>query len=177
MTSAVLAVIAEPDLAPPDRARIDRLRRRFDPRYRTLPTHLTLVFPQAGLSVADARRMLRSVLGRAPGTVQGRLAGAETIRTPGPHGWFVVLPVASGAAALARLHARLSQGPFHGNRRGPTPYRPHVTVAAGLTAAAAQRARRLAAGPGMPFRIRSAALVRWDGARLETLARCRLGGR
>jgi hypothetical protein len=139
-----------------------------------VPAHVTLVFPTAAAEDA-ARARLAAAVPLVPGTIHGRLAGAETIRTPGPRGWHVVRRIAAGAPSLARLHARLSQPPFHGNRRGPGPYRPHLTVAAGLTAAAALRVRRLARGPALPFRVGCVSLVRWDGVRLETLARRRLG--
>ena len=175
MMPPALAVIADPEMAPAARTRVDRLRRRFDPRHRAVPPHLTLVFPKGGADRDEARRHLEATLRRVPGAIRARLSVAETIRTPGPRGWYVVLRVGSGGPALARLHARLSQGPFHGNRRGPAPYRPHLTVAAGLTAGAAWRVRRLASGPALPIRVHSAALVAWDGTRLETLLQCSFG--
>ena len=168
--ASFLAVIAEPDMRRPDRTWIDRLRRRFDPRHGAVPAHVTLVFPTIAAE-APARARLVAALRLVPGAIRGALAEAETIRTPGPRGWYVVRRVGTGGPALARLHARLSQGPFRGHRRGIGPYRPHLTVAAGLTARAALRVQRLADGPPVPFHIRAASLVRWDGIRLTTLAR------
>src|SRR5690606_19205934 len=100
-----------------DRVGIDRLRRRFDPRHGAVPAHVTLVFPTRAAE-APARARLAAALRLVPGAIRGTLAHAQTIRTPGPRGWYVVRRVGAGGPALARLHAGLSQGPFRGNRRG-----------------------------------------------------------
>ncbi len=169
---ASIAVIAEPLGTPAALAAIDRLRRRFDPRHGVVPAHVTLVFPVAADPDAAARALAAVA---ASGAVAGRLGRAETIRT-GRRSWYVVLPVTTGAGRVARLHHRLSQGPFAGNRRGTAPYRPHLTVAAALDAAQARRARRLALPlAGIRLMLPDLALVAWDGRRLEERARRRLG--
>ncbi|BBK40784.1 hypothetical protein STVA_08040 [Allostella vacuolata] len=172
----MLAVIALPALAAGDRRRIDRLRRRFDPRHAAVPAHVTLAFPKAAVDRAAARQRVARAAAATPGIVRGRLGRAETIRTPGPRGWFVVLPVTAGAPALARLHHRLSRPPLDGNRRGAGPYRPHLTVAARLDRAAAGRVRRMAQGwPAIPLSVGAIRLAAWDGRTLETVDGRRLG--
>ncbi|MCC7274543.1 MAG: 2'-5' RNA ligase family protein [Alphaproteobacteria bacterium] len=170
-----LAVIAEPLLSQAHARRIAAVRRRCDPRFATVPPHVTLVFPIAVADPAAARATVAGIAGCA-GAVTARFAGATRLRTAGPRGWLVMLRVDGGAGALARLHHRLAIGPFRGNRRGTAPYRPHLTAAAGLTAPVATRlARRLGRWPAMPCRFAALGLVSWDGRRLERLATVRLG--
>lgn len=167
MGRTLLAVIARPRGRRADLTAIDRLRRRFDPRYGTVPAHVTLVFPNAADPAAGQRRMLAAG-GSGIAATFGR---PETIRT-GRRGWYVVLPLTAGAGAVARLHHALSRPPFADNRHGPRPYRPHVTVAAGLDVTGARRARQLAHPlAGRRLHLTELELVAWDGRRLETLAR------
>ncbi|BBK35803.1 hypothetical protein STAQ_08810 [Allostella sp. ATCC 35155] len=172
MASERLAVLARPHGRADALRAIDRVRRRFDPRHGAVPAHVTLVFPTAAPR-ADARRhVLGAVLG---GAVRCRLGAAELLRT-GPRGWYVLLPVDQGAAAVARLHHALSRPPLAGNRLGTAPFRPHLTVAAGLDLASARRVRRLARpSRGAVLTLTEIELVAWDGRRLRHLAQRALG--
>ncbi|BBK29958.1 hypothetical protein STHU_05920 [Allostella humosa] len=172
----MLAVIGRPVVRGLAGRRIERLRARFDPRARIVPTHVTVAFPKAGVAMDAGLARLRQAASATPGAIRGTLGHAHALRTPGPRGWYVLMPLAAGGRRLARLHHRLSRPPLDGNRRGTAPYHPHVTVAAGLDAAGARRVRRLAAGlAGTPLTIDALSLVAWDGRRLDVRATVRLG--
>lgn len=168
MASERLAVLARPHGRADALRAIDRLRRRFDPRHGAVPAHVTLIFPTAAARADAGRRLLRAALG---GAVRCRLGAPELLCT-GPRGWYVLLPVAQGAAAVARLHHVLSRPPFDSNRLGTAPFRPHMTIGAGLDRETAHRARR-SARPlrGAVLRLAEIELVAWDGRRLVTFAR------
>jgi len=168
VASERLAVLVRPHGCAGALRTIERLRRRFDPRHGVVPAHITLVFPTAAPRVDAGQRLLGAALG---GAVRGRLGAAALLRT-GPRGWYVLLPVAQGAAAVARLHHALSHPPFAGNRLGTAPFRPHITIAAGLDRETAHRARRWAQPlRGAVLSLTAIELVAWDGRRLVAVAR------
>ncbi|MGE0717909.1 MAG: 2'-5' RNA ligase family protein [Alphaproteobacteria bacterium] len=172
----MLAVIAVPALGRGDAARIAAIRRRHDPRFGALPPHVTLAFPKAVEAPAAAGALVDAVAASGA-AVAATLRGADVHRLPGRAGWLVMLAVGAGAGAVGRLHHRLDRGPLAGNRRGRLPYRPHLTVAAGLTAPAAARlAARVRRWVPIRCRLTALQLVAWDGRRLETVGSFRLGG-
>lgn len=168
-TSERLAVIAAPGFRTPDRAWIDAIRRRYDPLHASVPPHVTLVFPFAGLTIEALTLHVRGAIsGLQPITAVFRRL--ETFDDPLSGDSFLFLVPQEGGAALIELHDRLNVGSLAAFLQPDIPYAPHVTVgrlADAATAAAAMRE----CGPGgveIIASIETLRLARLSGKAIET---------
>lgn len=126
-----LFTLAYPQLAGPDAARIEALRRDHDPHASLVAAHFTLVFGATRVGEADYLAHVAAVAraGR-PLRFACRYAmlGADDAGGGGrAYAWLVP---DEGASALARLHDALYRGPLARSLRLDIPFVPHVTLAA-----------------------------------------------
>ncbi len=117
-------------------ARVEALRRRFDPLAQVIAAHVTLVFPfvdDLGPSQLQAH-IRQAVEHRPPFEVGFGQIEAE--------GEYLLLSATGGRDALIELHERLYRGPLAIHHARGHLYRPHITI--GRIAAEAERASALA---------------------------------
>ncbi len=135
-----LYTVAFPQLAPADRAWLEKLRSRHDPAAsRTIAAHVTLVFAWQELAEARYRDHLARVAGgTAP--ISFCLRYAMLGPDAGGERAHVFLVPEEGFSAVSRLHDRLYAGPLAPALRLDLPFVPHVTVA---TTPDRQQAKRL----------------------------------
>ena len=106
-----------------DMTAVELLRVRFDPLARSIPAHITLIFPfESALMSAQLRAHMESVTACVPPFKIG-LAGIT-----GSEGVYLFLNVGSGTKSIIDLHDRLYAGPLHPHLSTDQAYVPHVTV-------------------------------------------------
>jgi 2'-5' RNA ligase len=113
---AIVLFLPEPD-------EVIALRRQFDPLFRSLRAHVTLVFPfQSDLSSEALRRHVEQAVCDV-GPIAVRLADVT-----GADAQYLFLNVKRGYDALVELHDRLYRGPLEVYLSHEFSYMPHVTV-------------------------------------------------
>ena len=176
-----LLVLAYPELAPDDRAWIERVRAEHDPRHAVVAAHFTIVFPTTSLlttsllAEAFVAEVARQAEGCAP--IPFVLRSALPFKDVTGEGADVFLVPDEGFGALVRLHDRLYAGALALALRLDIPSIPHITVG---RAADPRDCKRLAdALNARPFAIRGtiAALdvVAREEHAVRTIARLPLG--
>ncbi len=171
-----LLVLAYPELAPDDRAWIERVRAEHDPRHAVVAAHFTIVFPTTSLlAEAFVAEVARQAEGCAP--IPFVLRSALPFKDVTGEGADIFLVPDEGFGALVRLHDRLYAGALAPVLRLDIPSIPHITVG---RAADPRACKRLAdALNARPFAIRGtiAALdvVAREEHAVRTIARLPLG--
>jgi 2'-5' RNA ligase len=120
-------VIAEPDLAPQDRRRIDAVRAQHDPQQALIGPHFTLVFPVSGLSAAQIKDHVVAVAESNPAIAFRFDAAVAFHDRLSPYSYTFLVPE-TGSAELVALHDRLYEGPLRRHLNWDIPFSPHVTV-------------------------------------------------
>jgi 2'-5' RNA ligase len=165
----MLYVVAWPDLAEADDTALRRLRAQYHSREAELiGPHFTLVFGAALPEEARLRSALAGLAGRKPfWFVLERLVRHDM--TPPSRAAYLYAVPADGAAELAQLHDELN--PVAGSEA----FEPHITLGL-FDRAAAEQVARIVERQHLPMhgRVEELALLRRDGAALETLASVRL---
>ena len=165
----MLYVVAWPDLAEADDTALRRLRAQYHSREAELiGPHFTLVFGAALPEEARLRAALAGLAGRKPfWFVLERLVRHDM--TPPSRAAYLYAVPADGAAELAQLHDELN--PVAGSEA----FEPHITLGL-FDRAAAEQVARIVERQHLPMhgRVEELALLRRDGAALETLASVRL---
>ena len=165
----MLYVVAWPVLAEADDTALRRLRAQYHPREAELiGPHFTLVFGAALPEEARLRSALAGLAGRKPfWFVLERLVRHDM--TPPSRAAYLYAAPADGAAELAQLHDELN--PVAGSEA----FEPHITLGL-FDRAAAEQVARIVERQHLPMhgRVEELALLRRDGAALETLASVRL---
>ena len=166
----MLFVVAWPILAEADDTALRRLRAQYHPREAELiGPHFTLVFGAAATEEARLRAALGDLAGRRPfWFVLERLVRHDM--TPPSRAAYLYAVPADGAAELSGLHDALNPA------SGAEPFEPHITLGLFDRSADAEQVARIVERRHLPMhgRIEELALLRRDGAALETLASCRL---
>ena len=169
----MLYVVAWPVLAEADETALVRLRAQYHPEEAGLiGPHFTLVFG-AGPERTDA---LRDLLKTAAAARRPFWFMLERLRheavTPASRAAYLFAELADGAAELVDLYEALNSGPDEWD------FDPHITVGLFPSAVEAERIARIVERQHLPMRgrVEELALLRRDGARLETLATFRLSG-
>ena len=167
----MLYVVAWPVLAEADDTALRRLRAQYHPREADLiGPHFTLVFGAAASAEAKLRDALDGLAGRRPfWFVLDRLVRHDM--TPPSRAAYLYAVPADGGAELTSLYDALNPAP------GGEPFEPHITLGLFDRAADAEQVARIVERQHLPMhgRIEELALLRRDGAKLETLASHRLG--
>jgi 2'-5' RNA ligase len=131
-------------------AEIEPIRHRFDPLARSLPPHVTLVFPfESELTTQDVRNHIELAtqgVGPFALTLEG-VIGSERE--------YLVLNVKRGSDSIVELHERLYSGRLQAHLSLTHTYVPHVTVGRLRSEAAFEAA--LAAVAQIHTRIETAA--------------------
>ena len=165
----MLYVVAWPVLAEADDTALRRLRAQYHPREAELiGPHFTLVFAADMSQEARLRAALAGLAGRKPfWFVLERLVRHDM--TPPSRAAYLYAVPADGAAELAQLHDELN--PVAGSEA----FEPHITLGL-FDRAAAEQVARIVERQHLPMhgRVEELALLRRDGAALETLASVRL---
>ena len=166
----MLYVVAWPVLAEADDTTLRRLREQYHPREAGLiGPHFTLVFGAALAREAELQAALDSLSARRPfWFVLERLVRHDL--TPPSRAAYLHAVPADGSAELPALYDCLNPAP------GGEPFEPHVTVGLFGRAAEAEQVARIVERQHLPMhgRVEELALLRRDGATLETLSRVRL---
>jgi 2'-5' RNA ligase len=166
----MLYVVAWPVLAEADDTALRRLRAQYHPREAELiGPHFTLVFEADLPEEARLRAALAGLAGRRPfWFVLERLVRHDM--TPPSRAAYLYAVPADGAAELAHLHDELN--PVAGSEA----FEPHITLGLFDRAAAAEQVARIVERQHLPMhgRVEELALLRRDGAALETVASVRL---
>ena len=167
----MLYVVAWPVLAEADDTALRRLRAQYHPREADLiGPHFTLVFGAAASLEAKLHDALDELAGRRPfWFVLDRLVRHDM--TPPSRAAYLHAVPADGGAELTGLHEELNP------TAGGESFEPHITLGLFGRAADAERVARIVERQHLPMhgRIEELALLRRDGAKLETLASHRLG--
>ncbi len=171
-----LLVLAYPELAPPDRAWIERIRAEHDPRHAVVAAHFTIVFPITDLAPdALVDEVTRQAAACAP--ISFVLRSALPFKDVTGEGADVFLVPDEGFVALVRLHDRLYAGALAPRLRLDIPSLPHITVGRAADPRACKRlADALNARPfAIPGRIAALDVVMHDDQALHNIARLPLG--
>jgi 2'-5' RNA ligase len=163
----VLYVVAWPVLAEGDDTALRRLRAQYHPGEAGLiGPHFTLVFGVAAEREAGLRAALESVDRRPFWFMIERIARVDLHLFAEPF---------DGAAELTELFEILN--PMSEQGPGAEPFQPHITLGLFRHAAEAEQVARIVERQHLPMRgrIEELALLRRDGATLETLATYHLG--
>ena len=166
----MLHVVAWPVLAEADDTALRRLRAQYHPREAELiGPHFTLVFGAALPEEARLRSALAGLAGRKPFWFVLERLVRHDMTPPSRAAWLYAVP-ADGAAELAQLHDALN--PVAESEA----FEPHITLGLFDRAAAAEQVARIVERQHLPMhgRVEELALLRRDGAALETLASVRL---
>ena len=144
-----VAVVAYPQLAPPDQAWIDATRTAHDPRAAWIRAHVTLVFP---CDATDIDAHVASVV-RDSAPIELVLRELRAVRDAyAGRGGHVFLVPDEGADAITALHDRLYTGPLAPHLRADLPFVPHMTVAADADFDACERIAARLRGEIQPIR-------------------------
>ena len=166
----MLYVVAWPVLAEADDTALRRLRAQYHPSEADLiGPHFTLVFGAAASQEAKLHDALDRLAGRRPfWFVLDRLVRHDM--TPPSRAAYLYAVPADGGAELTSLYDALNPAP------GGEPFEPHITLGLFDRAAAAEQVARIVERRHLPIhgRVEELALLRRDGAALETLASVRL---
>ena len=160
----MLYVVAWPLLAEADDTALRRLRAQYHPTEADLiGPHFTLVFGAKSDREAGLRAALNSLRRRPFWFMIDRI---------GRHELYLYAEPSGGAAEFVELYDALN--PVSGRQ----PFRPHTTLGLFGTAAEAERVARIVERQHLPIRgrIEELALLRRDGAELDTLATVPLRG-
>jgi 2'-5' RNA ligase len=166
----MLYVVAWPVLAEADDTALRRLRAQYHPREADLiGPHFTLVFGAAASQEAMLHDALDGVASRRPfWFVLDRLVRHDM--TPPSRAAYLYAVPADGGAELTSLYDELNP------TSDGAPFEPHITLGLFDRAAAAEQVARIVERQHLPIhgRVEELALLRRDGAALETLASVRL---
>ncbi len=167
----MLYVVAWPVLAEADDTALRRLRAQYHPREADLiGPHFTLVFGAPLARETELRASVAGLAGMRPfWFVLDRLVRHDL--TPPSRAAYLYAVPAEGSAELTTLYDGLNPSP------GDEPFEPHVTVGLFDRAAEAEQVARIVERQHLPMhgRVEELALLRHDGATLETLATYHLG--
>jgi len=167
----MLYVVAWPVLAEADDTALRRLRAQYHPREADLiGPHFTLVFGAALAREAELRASVASLAGMRPFWFVLERLVRHGLTPPSRAAYLYAVP-ADGSAELTTLYDGLNPPP------GDEPFEPHVTVGLFDRAAEAEQVARIVERQHLPMhgRVEELALLRRDGATLETLATYHLG--
>jgi len=159
----VLYIVARPLLAEADDTALRRLRAQYHPGEADLiGPHFTLVF---GATV-DREVELRSAVGAIT-----RRPFWFMIDRIARHDLYLFAEPSDGSAELHELYEALNPVP------GGQPFEPHITLGLFDSAMQAEQVARIVERQHLPIRgrVEELALVRREGARLETLETVQLG--
>lgn len=166
----MLHVVAWPVLAEADDTALRRLRVQYHPREADLiGPHFTLVFGAAAPEEARLRSSLAGLAGRRPfWFLLDRLVRHDM--TPPSRAAYLYAVPADGAAELSGLHDELNP------MAGSEPFDAHITLGLFDRAADAEQVARIVERQHLPMhgRVEELALLRREGAGLETLLTVRL---
>jgi len=168
----MLYVVAWPLLAEADDTALRRLRAQYHPREADLiGPHFTLVFGAAVAEEARLRASLDGLVRRRPfWFMLDRLVRRDF--TPPSRAAYLYAVPADGSAELTELYDAFNPVP------GSEPFEPHVTLGLFERAAEAEQVARIVERQHLPMhgRVEELALLRRDGAKLETLVNVHLTG-
>lgn len=166
----MLYVVAWPVLAEADDTALRRLRTQYHPGEADLiGPHFTLVFGAAVTEEARLRAALQALADRRPfWFVLERLARHDFV-PPSRAAYLYAVP-ADGATELTALHDEFNP------MAASEPFEPHITLGLFDRAADAEHVARIVERQHLPMhgRIEELALLRRNGAQLDTLASVRL---
>jgi 2'-5' RNA ligase len=165
-----LLVIAALDASRIDLARIESIRRRYDPHHAIITAHVTLVFPFETPDAETAGAHLASIT-QSQGAIALRLSAYLAVRDASDLQTHVFAVPDQGRAEIEDLHDRLYAGPLAGQLRADIPFIPHVTVAAREHHDEAEDLVRELGRIGLAARLPHLDLIRFDGRAVTLLRR------
>ena len=166
----MIFVVAWPMLAEADDTALRRLRAQYHPGEADLiGPHFTLVFGADASEEARLRTALAGLVGRRPFWFVLERLVRHDMAPPSRAACLYAVP-ADGAAELIDLYDRLNPLP------GSEAFEPHITLGLFGHAAEAEHLARMVERRHLPMhgRVEELALLRRDGAALETLVSVRL---
>jgi 2'-5' RNA ligase len=165
-----LLIVAPLEASRADLARIETLRRRYDPHHALVPAHITLVF---GFETPDAETAARHAarVAAAQGAIALRLSAYLAVRDAEDRASHVFLVPDQGRAEIETLHDALYGGPLAGQLRADIPFIPHVTVAARDHHDEAEDLVRELGQAAVAARLSTLELISFDGQAVTVLDR------
>lgn len=122
-----LLAICYPKLQARDEGWIESIRKKYDPHYKLVDAHFSLVFEIPNIGPDEFAAQMRPICQATPG-IEFNLRCAMVMPGIAEDNWYLFLVPDLGYSDIVRLHDCLYSGVLSPHLRLDIPYVPHITV-------------------------------------------------